>query len=91
MSCIGNVQRQSMVAQLHKCNSWAGLFCWSSSEVEHLDSGTHPGAGGWTLPTWTDYTSSILSDGWYRVKTRHTISGSDDDVFYSQSDWIEIN
>ena len=53
--------------------------------------GRTPGAGGWTLPTWTDYTSSILSDGWYRVKTRHTISGSDDDVFYSQSDWIEIN
>ena len=71
---------------------WAGLWCLSSSSYEHLDSDSYAGAGEWTLPDSDTYLSSALPEGWFRVRTRHTVTWTGgSDAGYSKSVWIHIN
>ena len=92
MSCSGNITLQGMSATLRECTLWGGWFCIRSTEYEHLDSDSKSGTGAWRLPRYGgSYESSDLDDGWYRVKTRHTAQGSENHVFYSQTNWIEVD
>ena len=86
------VTLQGMYAEIRKCNSWAGLWCLSSSSYEYLDSDSQAGPGEWTLPDSDTYLSSALPEGWFRVRTRHTVTWTGgSDVGYSRSVWIHIN
>ena len=92
MSCNPPYTLQSMSAELRKCRWWGGLFCIRAKTQQHLDSGSKSGSGYWELPDYGFYRSDPLSNGRYRVRTRHTATGGGESYSgWSKTGWIRVH
>ena len=87
MSCRGDVVLMGMYVQLYKCTRWLGLFCGRSRYERHLAARSRYGTGRWSV----SYITGVLSDGWYRAVTRHTVQGRGwRDAWYTRSKWVNV-